>query len=54
MITFFFTPKPFHGHIGIIQRNAIRSWKLAHPDEECIMFSNEESAVGVALDLRTP
>jgi hypothetical protein len=26
MITFFSIPKPFAGHIGVIQRNAIQSW----------------------------
>jgi hypothetical protein len=51
MITFFSTPKPFRGHIGIIQRNAIHSWKLAHPDAEVILFGNEEGAAEAARDL---
>ena len=51
MITFFATPKPFRGHIGIIQRNAIRSWKLTHPDAEVILFGNEEGAAQAARDL---
>jgi hypothetical protein len=51
MITFFSTPKPFRGHIGIIQRNAIQSWKLAHPDAEVILFGNEEGAAEVAAGL---
>ncbi len=51
MITFFSTPKPFRGHIGIIQRNAIQSWKLAHPDAEVILFGNEEGAAEVAREL---
>ncbi len=51
MITFFSTPKPFRGHIGIIQRNAIQSWKLAHPDAEVILFGNEEGAAEAARDL---
>src|SRR5579863_6767156 len=51
MITFFSTPKPFRGHIGIIQRNAIRSWKLIHPDAEVILFGNEEGAAEVAREL---
>jgi len=51
MITFFSTPKPFRGHIGIIQRNAIRSWKLAHPDAEVILFGDEEGAEEVAQEL---
>jgi hypothetical protein len=51
MITFFSTPKPFRGHIGIIQRNAIQSWKLAHPDSEVILFGNEEGAAEAAREL---
>src|SRR5579862_9827844 len=51
MITFFSTPKPFRGHIGIIQRNAIQSWKLAHPDAEVILFGNEDGAAEAARDL---
>lgn len=51
MITFFSTPKPFRGHIGVIQRNAIRSWKLAHPDAEVILFGDEEGASETARDL---
>jgi hypothetical protein len=51
MITFFSTPKPFRGHIGIIQRNAIHSWKLVHPDAEVILFGNEEGAAETAREL---
>ena len=50
MITFFTTPKPFRGHIAIIQRNAIQSWKLAHPDAEVILFGNEEGAEEAARE----
>ncbi len=28
MLTLFTIPKPFAGHIGLIQRNAIASWTL--------------------------
>ena len=51
MITFFSTPKPFRGHVRIIQRNAIRSWKLVHPDAEVILFGNEAGAGDVAGEL---
>lgn len=51
MITFFATPKPFRGHIGIIQRNAIQSWKLLHPEAEVILFGDEEGAAEAARDL---
>jgi hypothetical protein len=43
MITFFTTPKPFRGHIGVIQRNAIESWKRIHPSAEVILFGDEVS-----------
>jgi hypothetical protein len=51
MITFFSTPKPFRGHIGIIQRNAIHSWMLVHPEAEVILFGNEEGAAEAAREL---
>jgi hypothetical protein len=37
MITFFACPKPFQGHINIIQRNAIKSWSLLRPKPEIIL-----------------
>jgi hypothetical protein len=52
MITFFSTPKPFRGHIGVIQRNAIQSWKLVHPDADIILFGNEDGATEVARELQ--
>jgi hypothetical protein len=51
MITFFTTPKPFHGHIGVIQRNAIESWKRIHPFAEVILFGDEVGAAEAARDL---
>src|SRR5690348_6512066 len=44
MITFFTTAKPFRDHDGIIQRNALKSWTLLHPDVEVIVFGGEEGA----------
>lgn len=54
MLTLFTTAKPFTGHAGIIQRNALRSWKLLHPQAEVILFGDEEGAAEVCeeLDLR--
>ena len=46
MITFFTTPKPICGHIGVIQRNPIESWKLIHHSVEVIPFGDEEGASG--------
>jgi hypothetical protein len=51
MLTFFATPKPFVGHIAVIQRNALRSWKCLHPDVEVILFGNEEGAAAVCREL---
>jgi len=51
MITLFSTPKPFRGHIDVIQRNALKSWKLLHPDAEVILFGNEEGAEEVCREL---
>ena len=48
MITFFTTPKPFLGHIGVIQRNAIESWKRVHPEIEVILFGDEQGAADTA------
>ena len=51
MITFFTTGKPFLGHDGIIQRNALQSWKLLHPDIEVILFGDDEGAAQVCAEL---
>ena len=48
MLTIFSTPKPFRGHINIIQRNALQSWKLLHPDVEVILFGDDEGAAETA------
>src|ERR1035437_7865662 len=50
MITLFTTAKPFLGHSGIIQRNALQSWKLLHPDVEVILFGDEEGAAEVCAE----
>lgn len=51
MLTIFSTPKPFDRHIGIIQRNALESWKRIDPDIEIILFGNEEGAAEAARSL---
>jgi len=40
MVTIFAIPKPFHNHVGIIQRNAIKSWSLLRPACEIILFGD--------------
>lgn len=51
MLTLFTTAKPFRGHIGTIQRNALRSWTLLHPDVEVILFGDDEGSAEVAREL---
>ena len=41
-ITIFSIPKPFYGHIGVIQHNAIVSWTLLTPKPEIILFGDEQ------------
>jgi hypothetical protein len=50
MLTFFTTAKPFKGHSGIIQRNAIQSWIRVHPNVEIILFGDEEGAADAARE----
>src|SRR6266478_7411323 len=51
MITFFTTAKPFTGHNGVIQRNALKSWTLVAPGAEVILFGDEEGAAETASTL---
>lgn len=51
MLTIFSTPKPFKGHIGVIQRNALESWKRVDSGVEIILFGDEEGAAETALSL---
>ena len=47
MLSIFSTPKPFRGHIEVIQTNAIRSWTLLRPQCEVILFGNEKGTAEV-------
>ena len=51
MLTFFTTPKPFIGHINVIQRNAIRSWQRLHPDVEVLLFGDDPGAADACREL---
>lgn len=51
MITLFTTTKPFKDHSGIIQRNALKSWKLLSPQVEIIVFGNEDGVADVCAEL---
>lgn len=50
MLTIFSCPKPFRGHINIIQRNAIRSWTLLQARPEIILIGNEEGTAEVCKE----
>src|SRR6516225_625859 len=52
MLTFFTTAKPFRGHQGVIQRNALKSLTLLHPQVEVILFGDEEGAAETARELQ--
>jgi len=51
MLTIFSTAKPFRGHSNVIQRNALQSWTLLHPDVEVILFGDEDGAAEACRDL---
>ena len=50
MLTIFSSPKPFKGHINIIQRNAIKSWTLLQPRPEIILIGDEEGTAEVCQE----
>lgn len=50
MLTIFTIPKPFQGHIGIIQRNAIQSWLKLQPKCEIILFGDEDGIAETAAE----
>ena len=51
MLTLFSTPKPFAGHIDVIQRNALRSWQQIDPDVEVLLFGDDAGAAEVCREL---
>jgi len=51
MITFFTIPKPFRGHIDVIQRNAIASWKRLDPGAQVILLGDEDGVAAAAREL---
>jgi len=50
MLTIFTIPKPFKGHIDLIQRNAIKSWLKVQPQCEVILFGDEEGVAEAAAE----
>jgi hypothetical protein len=51
MLTIFSTPKPFQGHEGVIQRNALGSWVRLHPECEVLLFGDEPGSAEIAQQL---
>ena len=51
MITIFGTPRPFRGHFGIIQRNAIASWTQLRPKPQILIMGNDEGTADACRDL---
>lgn len=51
MLTIFSTPKPFRGHIEVIQRNALESWKRLDADAQVILFGDEEGTAEMCAEL---
>ena len=51
MLTFFTTAKAFEGLNGLIQRNALRSWKLLDKDVEVILFGDDAGAMEACAEL---
>jgi hypothetical protein len=51
-ITILAMPKPFQGHIGIIQRNAIKSWTKLKPRPEIFLFGEEPGTAQIAAELQ--
>jgi hypothetical protein len=49
MLTLFSIPKPFRGHIGVIQRNAIQSW-IRIPGCAVILFGNDDGTAETAAE----
>jgi hypothetical protein len=50
MFTLFGIPKPFAGHIGVIQRNAIGAWARLGSGCEVLLFGNESGTAEVARE----
>ncbi len=50
MLTIFATPKPFSGHHGVIQRNAIASWTRLVPKPEIILIGEAAGTAAIAAE----
>lgn len=51
-LTIFATAKPPRGHTGVIQRNAIGSWKQLQAPPEIYLFGNDQGTTELAAELQ--
>jgi hypothetical protein len=51
VLTLFAIPKPFVGHIGMIQRNALASWVRLGAGSEVLVFGDEEGTADAAREV---
>ena len=51
MLTIFSIPKPFIGHVGVIQMNALRSWTFLDPKCEIVIFGDEPGIAEAAAEI---
>ncbi|MBB5032502.1 hypothetical protein [Prosthecobacter vanneervenii] len=50
-LTLFAVPKPFEGHIGCIQRNAVRSWRQLGEQVQILLFGDEHGTREMAQEV---
>jgi hypothetical protein len=51
MLTLFSIPKPFVGHVGVIQMNALRSWTFLEPKCQIVIFGDEPGIAEAAAEI---
>jgi hypothetical protein len=51
VLTIFTVPKPFAGHVGVIQRNALASWARLPGDVEIIVCGDEAGTAAAAAEV---
>jgi hypothetical protein len=50
MLTIFTIPKSFVGHIGVIQRNALRSWMCLIPPDQLFLVGDDQGVAEIARE----
>lgn len=48
MLTICSCPKPFRGHVAVIQTNAVQSWALMGPECEVLLLGDDEGTAEIA------